>query len=64
MKRMLEGGFAFGVWRLQEKGDFTVREKPPCVCGMERVTGLEPANTSLGSWGLTTWQHPHAREGF
>ena len=26
---------------------------------MERVTGLEPANTSLGSSGLTTWRHPH-----
>ena len=25
---------------------------------MERVTGLEPANASLGSWCLTTWQHP------
>lgn len=25
---------------------------------MERVTGLEPADTSLGSWGLTTWRHP------
>lgn len=25
---------------------------------MERVTGLEPANTSLGSSGLTTWRHP------
>ena len=22
---------------------------------MERATGLEPADTSLGSWGLTTW---------
>lgn len=26
---------------------------------MERATGLEPANTSLGSLGLTTWRHPH-----
>ena len=26
---------------------------------MERVTGLEPANTSLGSSCLTTWRHPH-----
>ena len=25
---------------------------------LERVTGLEPADTSLGSWGLTTWRHP------
>ena len=23
---------------------------------MERATGLEPADISLGSWGLTTWQ--------
>ena len=36
-----------------------------CACSvatmlsMERVTGLEPANTSLGSSGLTTWRHPH-----
>ena len=28
---------------------------------MERVTGFEPADTSLGSWGLTTWRHPHMR---
>ena len=26
---------------------------------MERATGLEPADTSLGSWGLTTWRRPH-----
>ena len=25
---------------------------------MERATGFEPANTSLGSWGLTTWRCP------
>ena len=23
---------------------------------MERATGLEPADTSLGSWDLATWQ--------
>ena len=26
---------------------------------MERATGLEPASTSLGSLGLTTWRCPH-----
>ena len=25
---------------------------------MERVTGIEPANVSLGSLCLTTWRHP------
>ena len=29
---------------------------------MERATGLEPANTSLGSLGLTTWRRPRAVE--
>ena len=29
---------------------------------MERATGFEPADTSLGSWGLTTWRHPHIDE--
>ena len=24
----------------------------------ERVMGLEPTNSSLGSYCLTTWQHP------
>ena len=27
---------------------------------LERATGFEPANTSLGSWGLTTWRCPHS----
>ena len=26
---------------------------------MERVTGFEPANGSLGSYCRTTWRHPH-----
>lgn len=26
---------------------------------LERVTGLEPADGSLGSYCLTTWRHPH-----
>ena len=25
---------------------------------LERVTGFEPASTSLGSLGLTPWRHP------
>ncbi len=30
-------------------------------CFLERATGLGPANTSLGSWGLTTWRRPLIR---
>ena len=33
---------------------------PSAACiYLERVTGLEPANESLGSFCLTTWPHPH-----
>lgn len=36
------------------------RRKPTALLvEMERVTGLEPANESLGSFCLTTWPHPH-----
>ena len=39
----------------------TVKTTVTCS-SLERVTGLEPANTSLGSWGLTTWRHPRSAE--
>lgn len=38
-------------------------QKPPIRAAfsfLERATGLEPANTSLGSWGLTTWRCPRS----
>ena len=36
------------------------RRKPTALLvEMERVTGFEPANESLGSFCLTTWPHPH-----
>lgn len=32
----------------------------PLCFALERVTGFEPANASLGSSCRTTWRHPHS----
>ena len=42
------------VGNKNDQGDF-----PWSLYFMERVTGFEPANASLGSSCLTTWRHPH-----
>jgi hypothetical protein len=42
------------VFHIYVKKDNSIR-----LSFLERVMGLEPTNGSLGSYCLTTWQHPH-----
>ena len=44
--------------RAEQSGLSGLRSLSAVHCDVERVTGFEPADTSLGSLGLTTWQHP------
>ena len=48
------GGVSAGVGRRSDQD-----AGPPGRACMERVMGLEPTNSSLGSYCLTTWRHPH-----
>ena len=46
-------GIRGAFWRGKKSGGHKAAAKT-----LERVTGLEPADTSLGSSGLTTWRPP------
>jgi hypothetical protein len=44
--------------KLIESGHKIKRDSEDILSPAERVMGLEPTNSSLGSCCLTTWQHP------